>query len=296
MVARALNFVGAMCVALLCIVLCDCGGGGGGCTVAAPQPMAGVNGEFQHIISYGQSLSLGDRAVNQWPTDLAIPPEEDVGLMFASGVIPRGEMDALAPFADSTAQVDMGTWSIDVPGVTPLYGVLLALRGTPGTRIGSAAGRGSTSIAGLSKGTRPYARLISQVAAGRELEPGHYSVPAILWMQGESDAGNPNYAAQLQKLFGDLDADVRKTSGQAETVQFFICLTAVSHIARAQQQVAAAMSNVHIACGTDMFQKSDGTHLAAEGSLEAGCALGKDIRRILPASDLNASSESFHQH
>ena len=44
-------------------------------------------------------------------------------------------------------------------------------------------------------------------------------------MQGESDAGNPNYAIQLRQLFTDLDADVRATAGQAQTVQFFICLT-----------------------------------------------------------------------
>jgi len=94
-------------------------------------------------------------------------------------------------------------------------------------------------------------------------------------MQSESDAGNPNYAAELRQLFADLDADVRETAGQAQTVQFFICLTAVPDIALAQQQVAAAMPNVHIACDTAKFPKSDGTHLTAQGSLEAGCALAR---------------------
>jgi hypothetical protein len=53
-------------------------------------------------------------------------------------------------------------------------------------------------------------------------------------MQGESDAMNPNCAAQLQQLFANLDADVRQTAGQAATVQFFICLTAKRDIAAAQ--------------------------------------------------------------
>src|SRR5271169_6843121 len=152
MMARTVNLAQAICAALLCIVLCCCGGPGRGCPVAPTQPMAGEAGDFQHILSYGQSLSLGARAVNRWPTDLTIPPERDVGLMFASGVIPRGAMNALIRFADSTAPVDMGAWNIDAPGVTPLYGALLELKGLPGARIGSAAGRGATPIAGLSKG------------------------------------------------------------------------------------------------------------------------------------------------
>jgi hypothetical protein len=246
-----------------------------------------VGSEFQHILTYGQSLSLGARAVNRWPTDLTIPPEQDVGLMFSSGVIPRGAMNALVSFADSTAPVDVGAWEIDTPGVSPLYGALLELDGLPGARIGSAAGRGATSIAGLSKGTAPYRRLISQVAAGRALAVGHYSVPAIIWMQGESDAGNRNYAAQLQQLFADLDEDVRQTAGQAQAVQFFICLTAERGIALAQQQVAAAMPNVHIACNTVTLPKSDGTHLTAQGSLAAGCALGTQMRSVILANQSN---------
>jgi Carbohydrate esterase, sialic acid-specific acetylesterase len=285
-----MNLTGAVCAVLLCIVLCGCGGDGK-CSAPRPTPIAGafVAGEFQHILSYGQSLSLGTRAVNGWPTNLTIPTEQDVGLMFASGVIPRGAMDELIPFADSTAPVDMEAWNIDAPGVTPLYGALFELRGLPGTRIGSAAGRGATPIAGLSKGTAPYLRLISQVAAGKALSGGQYRVPAIIWMQGESDAGNLHYAAQLQRLFADLDRDVRATTGQVQTVQFFICLTKVPDIARAQEQVAAAMPNVHIACNAAKLSKSDGTHLTARGSREAGCALGAQMRSVLPASESNQS-------
>lgn len=287
MTVRNVDLALSICAGLLCILLCSCGGIGGDdeCSIAPQQQVAGDTSEFQHIISYGQSLSLGDRAVIRWPVDLAIPPEQDVGLMFASGSIPRGAMTALAPFADSTAPVDLGVWNIDAPGVTPLYGALLKLQGLPGKRIGSAAGRGGTAIAGLSKGTVPYARLISQVAAGHALSVGHYSVPAIIWMQGESDAGNPNYATQLRQLFTDLDADVRATAGQPQTVQFFICLTAVPDIALAQRQVAATMPNVHIACDTAALPKSDGTHLTARGSLEAGCALGLKMRSLPPAKE-----------
>lgn len=114
-------------------------------------------------------------------------------------------------------------------------------------------------------------------------------MPAIIWMQGESDAGNLNYAVQLQRLFADLDADVRATTGQVQTVQFFICLTKVPDIAGAQRQVAATMPNVYIACDTAKLSKSDGTHLTARGSMEAGCALGAQMRSVVPASESNPS-------
>ena len=102
MITRTVNLT--ICVALVCSVLCGCGRPGR-CSATPPTPIAGAfeAGEFQHIISYGQSLSLGERAVNRWPIDLAIPPEQDVGLMFASGVIPRRAMNELIPFADSTS-------------------------------------------------------------------------------------------------------------------------------------------------------------------------------------------------
>jgi hypothetical protein len=90
MMTRTVNFARAICAALLCVVLCCCGSVNP-CFGAPQQPMAGQAGEFQHILSYGQSLSLEARAVNKWPTDLTIPSEQDVGLMFGSGVIPRGD-------------------------------------------------------------------------------------------------------------------------------------------------------------------------------------------------------------
>lgn len=280
MTARSLCVARAACVALLCIAQCGCGGSPP-CSVAPQQSSTGRSDELHHILSYGQSLSLGARSVKRWRTDLTIPAEQDVGFMFSSGVIPRGAMNALVPFADSTDPVDTNSWNIDVPGVSPLYGALLELRGLPGVRIGSAAGRGATSIAGLSKGTAPYERLISQVEAGRALSAGHYTVSAIIWMQGESDGGNSKYAAQLKTLFTDLDADVRDAAGQTQTVEFFICLTAVPDIALAQRQVANAMPNVHIGCDTATLPKSDGTHLSAKGSLKAGCALGAHMRSVI---------------
>ena len=88
---RTLNFAQAIFAALLATGLCSCGGGGG-CAAATQQRTGSEfeSGDVQHILSYGQSLSLGEHAVNLWPTNLTIPAEQDVGFMFESGVIPRG--------------------------------------------------------------------------------------------------------------------------------------------------------------------------------------------------------------
>ncbi len=237
----------------------------GGAATSEPATSAPEQIATQHVITYGQSLSLGERSVNGYPNDLTIPAGADIGLMFAGGTRPT-DLSALVRFAESNRPVDGSLWGIATPGETPLCGALLALKDLPGQRIGSAAGRGGTSIVGLGKGSVPYARLIGQVRAARTLTTG-YSVPAVIWMQGESDVGNTAYAAQLQQLVHDLDVDIRAASGQVQPVHFFVCLTAAPGIAQAQRDVAAKVPTVHIACDNSTLAKSDGLHLTATASL-----------------------------
>jgi Carbohydrate esterase, sialic acid-specific acetylesterase len=250
---------------ILTTILAACGGSGG-------------NGDgTQHIISYGQSLSLGVRSVNAFPSDNTIPNDyQNVGLMFADGVRSLGGQP-LIPFKESTQDGDYNTWVMDKPGETPLYGALLQLKGLPGVRIGSAAGRGGMPIADLSKGTTPYARLINQVATAKAQAESPYTVPAIIWMQGEADPFNEHYAADFSQLVSDLDRDVRAITGQTKPVQIHVCLTSYAVPANAQQAVAMSNPNVHIACDTATLRRSDGVHLSAAGSRDAGVALGASI-------------------
>ena len=266
---------------LVLFVLAACGGGGGGSDAPGATPVAAAPAPAQHIIAYGQSLSLGERSQNGWPGDLALPADYvDVGLMFSDGILSLG-VGPLGPFRESNLRVDGGVWGISTPGETPLYGALLALKGLPGQRIGSAAGKGATAIAGLGKGSVPYARLLTQVTAAKALWGAGYSVPAIIWMQGESDAGNLSYAAQLTQLIADLQADVAKISGQARPVQFFICTPWPRDIAAADLQLAASVAGVHVACDAAKLEKSDGLHLTARGSRAAGTSLGEAIKAAL---------------
>jgi hypothetical protein len=231
--------------------------------------------EVHHIITYGQSLSLGERAVVNFPVDLTIPTGDlSVGMMFAGGTRPD-DLSALVPFAEGTAAVNLAEWNVGTPGETPLYGALLTIQGMPGMHIGSAAGRGGTDIASLSRGTAPYQRLLAQVTAGQNLSKGTDTV-SIIWMQGEADSGNTNYASEFEQLVMDVDADVRAITHQGP-VQFFVCLPAVPEIAAAQRAVAAAMPQVHIVCDTALLDHSDGLHLTALSSRQAGGLLGNAI-------------------
>jgi hypothetical protein len=58
-------------------------------------------------------------------------------------------------------------------------------------------------------------------------------------------------------------------------------LTAVPEIAQAQRDVAAKVPTVHIACDNSTLAKSDGLHLTATASRQAGQALGSAIALLL---------------
>lgn len=262
---KPVKTVSMLMLAILAITLTACGAGSDG-------------GGTQHIISYGQSLSLGERSVVAFPDNPTLPNDyQDVGLMFADGVRSLGNTPALVKFAESTAALDYLPWVTSTPGETPLYGALLQLKGLAGTRIGSAAGRGGMPIAELSRGTDPYARLLRQVTTAKNIADAPYTVPAIIWMQGEADPFNGNYAADFSALVADLDKDVRAITGQAKPVQIHVCLTSYAVPAAAQQAVAASNPNVHIDCDSANLAKSDGVHLSASGSRAAGSALGASI-------------------
>lgn len=266
------------------LALTACGGGSSqmAATQTVAPPVKVVPAATEHLLTYGQSLSLGERAVMDFADgNLSIPTDDaNVGLMFAGGTRPE-DLTSLVPFDETNAPVSLADWNIGTPGETPLYGAMLQLaHADTALHLGSAAGLGGTPIAGLSKGTAPYARLIAQITAAKALSPGDYSVLAVIWMQGESDPGNGGYGGQLAQLFMDIDSDVRAITHQA-SVQFYICTTADQFIADQQRAVAAANANVHIACDDRDYAKSDGTHLTAAGSRAAGLALGTAIASSL---------------
>lgn len=100
-------------------------------------------------------------------------------------------------------------------------------------------GQGATAIANLSKGTLPYKRFIENIQSAYETaqERGwDFTVPAICWMQGESDIVDyPNtvYQDMLTQIRKDMNDDILLITQQTDSIPF-ICYQANS-LTRAEQ-------------------------------------------------------------
>ena len=100
-------------------------------------------------------------------------------------------------------------------------------------------GQGATAIANLSKGTLPYQRFIDNIHSAYETaqERGwDFIVPAICWMQGESDIVDyPStiYHDMLTQIWKDMNDDILQITQQKDTIPF-ICYQA-NALTRAEQ-------------------------------------------------------------
>ena len=100
-------------------------------------------------------------------------------------------------------------------------------------------GQGATAIANLSKGTLPYQRFIENIQSAYDTaqERGwDFIVPAICWMQGESDIVDyPStiYHDMLTQIWKDMNDDILQITQQKDSIPF-ICYQANS-LTRAEQ-------------------------------------------------------------
>lgn len=100
-------------------------------------------------------------------------------------------------------------------------------------------GQGATAIANLSKGTLPYQGFIDNIHSAYETaqERGwDFIVPAICWMQGESDIVDyPStiYHDMLTQIWKDMNDDILQITQQKDSIPF-ICYQA-NALTRAEQ-------------------------------------------------------------
>ena len=89
-------------------------------------------------------------------------------------------------------------------------------------------GQGATAIANLSKGTLPYQRFIENIQTAYETSQERgwdFIIPAICWMQGESDIVDyPNtvYQDMLTQIWKDMNDDILQITQQKDSIPF-IC-------------------------------------------------------------------------
>ena len=193
----------------------------------AQKPLAA---DVNHILSYGQSLSVGATATtilstsqpylnttfNTSPrqdTDATsvIPLVEQFNNPAADGGINRGEThcSGLANYA---------SLSMLKAGINPQSHVIFA----------STGGHGGATIGSLAKGGVRYTRMMTHVTKAKDLNVGKtYKVQCMPWIQGENDAVTggvqtpyATYKAALEALQVNVSADIKAITGQAEDVRF----------------------------------------------------------------------------
>ena len=105
-------------------------------------------------------------------------------------------------------------------------------------------GQGATAIANLSKGTLPYEKFIENIktAYNEAIDRGwDFTIPAICWMQGESDIvdyPDTDYKEMLNKIRKDMNVDIKAATHQSVDIPF-ICYQANS-LTRAEHFKATA--------------------------------------------------------
>ena len=172
---------------------------------------------------YGQSLALGEET--ELVTNL-----DSLGTRY-DGRIVTERLDHDFGYFDNNALKQWGKRLIGYKKHSfelSLYGMaetLAAQTGSDTLICIFPGGQGATAIAQLSKGTTPYERFMENIktAADKAREKGWtFIVPAVCWMQGESDIEDypdTDYKRLLAQFADDLNADVKAITGQEEEVR-----------------------------------------------------------------------------
>lgn len=171
-------------------------------------------------------------------------------------------------------------------------------------------GQGATTISNLSKGTTPYQHFVDDIrtAYHKSKKKGwDFYIPAICWMQGESDIVDypkTNYQKMLKKIWKDMNADIIKITRQKDSIPF-ICYQANS-LSRANyfkannyscKETKVPQAFVNLLNHDKWFWASGPTypytcvndiiHIDAEGQQQIGKLAALSVLRILKGETKN---------
>lgn len=180
---------------------------------------------------YGQSLALGEEAERL--TDF------DSLSQYASGRIVTQNLDHNFGYFDNNKMKEWAKKAIRYQKRSfelSIYSMAELLADNTGNDTLICifpGGQGATALANLSKGSEPYQQFINYIAtACREARSRgwNFYVPAICWMQGESDIVDyplTNYQQLLKQVWRDMNTDILSLTGQNDSIPF-ICYQANS--------------------------------------------------------------------
>jgi hypothetical protein len=231
-----------------------------------------------HVISYGQSLSVGTQS------RAAVSTTSIGNLMSNSSV---RAWDGTPQWTSLVAHVENDSGA-ELMGETPLFGafqIVSEVRGGYGNQfIASAPGFGAVTLADLSSGGGYYTRLLDDVTKARKLARAsgkHYKVRAIVWMQGESDGGNTSYASQLDTFFTGLNSAIKAITNQTDDVWLLSYQLDRPQIGLAHLAASDTYSRMRVAMPIYHLARTDGVHLTAAASKIAGAYFGLTYNAIV---------------
>lgn len=267
-----------------------------GQTGEEPLPEALSPAALNHIIAYGQSLSVG--AQGRPPLSTSQPysnvtfqggPRAYNGTAFVWAPLKPLVEDQVAPAPDGLTNRGETICS----GAANYATTLRALDGyLPSEHpiMASSAGYGGASISFLEKGNSWYANtFLNHITQAHTLNANH-KVQAMMWMQGENDGGSmtqATYFQKLNKLVGDVETDAKAITGQTSPVYTLLYQTCTNSAAWRQIQKAqldVAKTNPKAFLVTPLYHiphVSDAVHLSALGYKWVGAYFGRAYKKLL---------------
>lgn len=264
--------------------------------------------DIVHIVSYGQSLSLGSGSRPAIST-----VQKFSNLMFVAGVRfwdsetitdPTAAVASLVPLVEIN-RVTGGSNG----GETPVTGwsdmVMQRIQDNYGIKydeqqfqlLGTAPGNGGAPYSALKKGTFPYSRLLGGVTAGlqraNELNKT-YSAPMVAWTQGENDYTTTDRALiknNMLELVTDLNTDIKSITKQYDDV--ILCLYQPAsnnnyggahypNVALAYLEAALTIPKVYMSTPMYIFSyNTDNVHLTAASSKWYGAYIGLVYEKVI---------------
>lgn len=242
--------------------------------------------EINHVISFGQSLSLGSQGAGTASNPFSTTQLYN-SLMFNGGVqLPATKTD-FVPLVEAIYESPLsGMFNTIVERILTIEGKSFVNSGYQ--MLGSVAGAGGAPISQLIKGTGQYNVFLSQVTAGLNVATSKglsYNFPAFLWIQGEADLGGDEqtYYTALRQLRTDIDTDVKAITGQKNDVKCLVYQTnqfGTYPYAIPNAQYRAALDDANIFMATPMYnlefesEIGSGVHQTAYGTYSMGVTMG----------------------
>ena len=195
--------------------------------------------EVNMLICYGQSLSVGGGATNgksnfrnilsfqggcnEWGAKLDLSDAKAVQSFYGNRLVYLDSLKGKGWPPVAAAAVSWMNLLEEENGIDMAKTSNHFLLSTPGYH--------GTKIEKLSQGTNFYERLLYSVTKGAELadkESKSFGVPVVFWVQGESNIEDTEeeYLQKLEKLFADLNKDIKAITKQKKDVVFISYQTA----------------------------------------------------------------------